>query len=58
MQPLSIERVKEILHLNRQGIKPERLSDIDLSAKNNEPTFSDGVGEDSLTRFDKQKRRR
>ena len=58
MQPLSIERAKEILHLNRQGIKPERLSDIDLSAKNNEPTFSDGVGEDSLTRFDKQKRRR
>ena len=54
MQPLSVERVKEIIRLNRQGVKPDRLSDVDLSAVTNEPTFSDGVGEESLTRFDKQ----
>lgn len=58
MQPLSVDRVKEIIHLNRQGIKPDRLNDVDLSAKSPELTFSDGIGEDSLTRFDKQKRRR
>ncbi len=54
MQPLSVERVKEIIRLNQQGIKPDRLSDVDLSSNANEPTFSDGVGEESLTRFDKQ----
>lgn len=36
------------------GRQADRLSDVDLSAVTNEPTFSDGVGEESLTRFDKQ----
>lgn len=53
MKPLSIERVKEIQHLNHKGVKPDRLTTE--VAVLQEPDFANVVGEDSLTRFDNNK---
>jgi hypothetical protein len=51
----SIERVKEMVEMNKKGIKIERLD----AAKPEKPqapqiTFQNVVGQDSITRFDKQ----
>lgn len=50
---IPIERVKEIIHLNKKGIKVDRLKieeDIIVEAK---PDYMNVVGDDSITRFDK-----
>lgn len=52
MKPLNIERVKEIQHLNYKGVKPDQLT-TEVAAVQ-QPDFANVVGEDSLTRFDKQ----
>ncbi|MBO7545074.1 MAG: hypothetical protein J6T02_05855 [Bacteroidales bacterium] len=53
--PLSAEEVKEILEMNRDGIKPESLkNDIIAPA----PEFVTAVGDDSISRFDEVKRSR
>ena len=57
MIPLSIERVREVIKANQRGEKVEQLSDEQESDDALEPTFANVVGEESLTRFDKQKRR-
>lgn len=56
--PLSIERVKEVLAMNEKGEKPLDLAEFkELSALPpvKQPDFENVVGQDSLTRFDKQK---
>ena len=56
---ISAERANEILNINKRGKKVSALEDFveeDLIQKTN--TFSDVVGQDSLTRFDKPKRRK
>lgn len=57
MIPLSVDRVKHIINLNRKGVKVDKLED-DKTTRNNamasEPAFENVVGQDSLTRFDKQ----
>lgn len=56
--PLSIERVKEVLAMNEKGEKPVDLAAFkELSAlpEVKQPDFENVVGQDSLTRFDKQK---
>lgn len=55
---LSIDRVKEIIRINQKGQKVDSLISQDSIKKDNEPTFADVVGEESLTRFDKQKESR
>ncbi len=55
---LPVKRIKEIIAMNRKGIIPPKAND-----KEEEPEdikYTDGVGEESLSRFDekKQKRRR
>lgn len=55
---LSVKRIKEIIAMNRKGIIPPKANDVE-----DEPAdikYTDGVGEESLNRFDekKQKRRR
>jgi len=54
---ISIERAKEIIALNKKGIKPDSLED-----KTNEGEkkvdYNNVVGEDSLTRFDSQKKKK
>lgn len=56
--PLSIARVKEILAMNEKGEKPADLAEFkEVSAlpEVKKPDFENVVGQDSLTRFDKQK---
>ncbi len=56
MITLPVERVREILDLNRKGTKVDRIQDYDLKAEVvEEPDFLNVVGEDSITRFDKQR---
>lgn len=52
---LSAVQVKEIIEMNKQGIKPESLkADIEPAA----PEFVTSVGDDSISRFDENRKRR
>ena len=56
LQTLTVARVKEVLAANRAGRKVEQLQDADAMAEVvEEPTYRSE--EDSITRFDKAKRR-
>lgn len=50
MFPLQAERVREIIRLNKRGIKVESLISQDKEAKS--PEFKSAVGEGSISRFD------
>ena len=56
LYPLSAERVREILSDNRKGIKGASLQASGPGIKQTE--FISAVGDDSITRFDEQKKRR
>jgi cell fate regulator YaaT (PSP1 superfamily) len=51
---VSVDRVKEIVALNKKGIKANKLIESrDVEEKRTQPLgFTDGLEEDSLTRFD------
>ncbi|MCF8224207.1 MAG: hypothetical protein K9J25_13810 [Bacteroidales bacterium] len=52
-----VSRVKEVLQMNRKGKKPVKL--IDHGYENiDADTFTDVLGSESLTRFDKNKKRK
>lgn len=54
--PMAIEvaRVKELLHMNEEGQIPESLVDFAIKEEPiKEEAYSNAVGQDSLTRFDK-----
>ena len=55
---LSAERVFEIIKLNEKGITPEGLEDFAVIKEVEEEVYSNVVGQDSLTRFDKDLKRR
>ncbi len=56
LQTLPVWRVKEVLAMNRAGKRPEQLQDADAVVGSvEEPTYR--AEEDSITRFDKAKRR-
>lgn len=58
--PLSIERVNEILALNKQGQRPEDLQPVEVTTgkpKEIEPEFVDVVGQISLKNLEKTSRR-
>jgi len=56
--PVSIERVKEIIQLNKQNVIPESLGDIDIEGETSqELDYENVVGQDSLTRFDNKTRK-
>lgn len=55
---LPIERVHEIQKLNAKGIKPERLESEQKGLKPEaEPGFVNIIGEDSITRFDSERKK-
>ncbi|MGL5015890.1 MAG: PSP1 domain-containing protein [Bacteroidales bacterium] len=54
---ISAKRVFEIIALNKRGIRVDQLQD-NVESDDNRREFQDGVGDDSLTRFDKNKKRR
>lgn len=60
-----IDRVKEIIEMNKAGKKPDTLLINDrnnesepVSEKETETDFTDGGGTDSITRFDKKKKKK
>lgn len=53
---LKVDRVKEILAMNKKGEKPQELKDFTtVKEVVQEPDYANVVGQDSLTRFDKPK---
>ena len=59
--PLTIERVKKIKELNRQGIRPESLEPVEVVSnkpKEIEPVYADVVGQISLKSLEKTSRKR
>ena len=55
LYPLSAADVREIIKMNRNGIKPESLCDEPAPAS---PEFISAVGDDSISRFDSPKRKK
>ena len=60
-----IDRVKEIIEMNKAGKKPDTLLINDRNnetepqkSKTADPEFTDGGGTDSITRFDKKKKKK
>lgn len=57
MIPLSVETVSEIIDLNKQGINAEFPSETFIQEKKEEKLdFTNNVGQDSITRFDNNKK--
>jgi len=57
MYPLSAEQVKKIQELNRKGVKPKSLQDMQASDADENTEFVSAVGDDSISRFDESKRK-
>jgi cell fate regulator YaaT (PSP1 superfamily) len=56
---LPVQRVKEIIALNKEGQKPEALlSEKEKVRVEKTPDYENVVGQDSLTRFDNQRRKK
>lgn len=51
--PVPVERVNEIIELNRAGTLPDELTGTIAEAKTQRLEYTDGAGEGSLTRFEK-----
>ncbi len=59
--PLTIDRVKKIKALNRQGVRPEDLEPVEVTTnkpKEVEPEYADVVGQISLRTLEKDSRKR
>ena len=59
--PLTIERVKKIKELNKQGVRPADLEPVEVVSnkpKEIEPTYADVVGQISLKTLEKTSRKR
>ena len=55
---ISAERVFEVIALNKNGVKPDKL-EIDQKEHQAElKEFGDIIGQDSVTRFDKKKKKK
>ena len=52
---IPVRRVKEVIAMNRKGVIPPNA--VEASESERVMTFSDGIGEDSLSRFDDAKQR-
>lgn len=55
--PLTVDRVKEVMEMNKAGNKPtELLVHVERKVVEKTPDYENVVGQDSLTRFDKSKK--
>jgi len=54
--PVPVERVREIIAMNKKGQAPERLVDIIEMDPGKAMDFNDVIGQDSLTRFEDRKK--
>lgn len=55
--PLSADRVKEIMALNKQNVKPEDAGQLELEEEE-DLGYDDVVGQDSLTRMDRARKKK
>ncbi len=55
---LPVDRVKEIIELNKRGVKPETLEGDIEEETIQLPDYENVVGQESLTRFDKKKKKK
>ena len=55
LYPLAAEDVREIIKMNRNGLKPSSLLP---EPRENSPEFVTAVGEGSISRFDSPKRKK
>jgi cell fate regulator YaaT (PSP1 superfamily) len=55
---LAVDRVKEVIALNRAGKKPDELRVVQIMStpKIKEPDYQNVVGQDSISRFDRNKK--
>ncbi|MFH2096351.1 MAG: regulatory iron-sulfur-containing complex subunit RicT [Bacteroidota bacterium] len=58
LTPVPVERVREVMEMNKAGKIPDKLLDIDRSGEPAALGFHNVVGQDSLTRFDEHKNRK
>lgn len=54
---ISPERVFEVMSLNKKGIKPDKLDVDGKGSRMERSEYVDVIGQDSVTRFDKKKRK-
>jgi len=52
---IPVERVKDIIAMNKNGEKPPKLVDSETNQKEQSPEYENVVGQESVTRFDKNK---
>lgn len=55
--PIDVDRVKEIISLNKKGVKVDNLA-IPEEKKKEILDFGDGVGDESITRFDDKRNKK
>ena len=58
MIPVSVEKVKDIIRLNAEGIIPENLEALTAKKEVISDFYQNSAGQDSLTRFDQQKKKK
>ncbi|CAN5384505.1 regulatory iron-sulfur-containing complex subunit RicT [soil metagenome] len=56
--PMAVDRVKEIIELNKQDIKPAEFGSIEIEEIEDDTDYKDVVGQDSLTRMDRVKKKK
>ena len=55
---LTAERVFEVIALNKNGVRPEKLLPDDDQREKEMSAYGDIIGQDSVSRFDKKKKKR
>ena len=55
---LTAERVFEVIALNKNGVRPEKLLPDDNQREKEISAYGDIIGQDSVSRFDKKKKKR
>lgn len=55
--PVAVDRVKELIDLNKKGIKPLKIVEVIESKTEVEHGYNSVIEEDSLTRFDDKKKK-
>ncbi len=57
MVPVKVERVAQIIEMNKKGVIVEQLNETDHEPVEKEVGYLNPVGQESLTRFDNQKKK-
>ena len=55
---LTLDRVKTIITLNKEGTLPEKLEDFIMQQKTKTKDFENVIGQDNINRFDNKKSNR